>query len=457
MEALYGERLSEHVERLADHALRGEAWQAAAEYGRQAGRKAMLRSANREAVSHFERALLALARLPGERRILEQAIDVRLELRPALNAIGEGERASQLLREAEAMAEALHDERRHGRTLSLLTFTYFDQGEHRRACEVGERALAIGRSLSDPIIQGVAAHLLTFPYRALGDFRRAVAASEAAVDDLDGRHGRERYGVTGYPAVASRSLAAGCLAELGEFDRARTYGEEAVRLAKALGHTYTHGAVQLILSYLHLRQGCAEAAIPLLEECLDIFERWDLPHLVPEARACLASAYALSGRLADGVRLMEQAASRIESARMGTLTPSVSVLADAYLLIGRIGPARQLVEPALDAARRHAERGYQADLLRVLGEFAAWGEPPAADHAEALLREALALAEELGMRPLQARCHLGLGKLYRRIGRAEDARAHLEQAVEMLRAMGMRRWLPEDEAELASVDAEARA
>jgi hypothetical protein len=53
------------------------------------------------------------------------------------------------------------------------------------------------------------------------------------------------------------------------------------------------------------------------------------------------------------------------------------------------------------------------------------------------------------MRPLQAHCHLGLGKLYRRIGRTDEARAELATAVAMLQEMGMAFWLPETEAELA--------
>jgi hypothetical protein len=56
---------------------------------------------------------------------------------------------------------------------------------------------------------------------------------------------------------------------------------------------------------------------------------------------------------------------------------------------------------------------------------------------------------DLKMRPLQAHCHLGLGKLYRRAGRTDEARAELATAVALLRAMGMALWLPEAERELA--------
>jgi Flp pilus assembly protein TadD len=87
--------------------------------------------------------------------------------------------------------------------------------------------------------------------------------------------------------------------------------------------------------------------------------------------------------------------------------------------------------------------------LRVLAEIAATGDRPDIEEAEARYREALELAEEMEMRPLQSHCHLGLGKLYRRVGRREEARAELATAVAMLREMGMVFWLPEAEAALA--------
>jgi hypothetical protein len=87
--------------------------------------------------------------------------------------------------------------------------------------------------------------------------------------------------------------------------------------------------------------------------------------------------------------------------------------------------------------------------LRLLGEIAVRHDPPNVESAETRYRDALVLADELEMRPLQAHCHLGLGKLYRTIGRLDEARAELSQAVAMLREMGMQHWLPEAEAELA--------
>src|SRR5262249_6299779 len=113
--ALVGDRVAEQVERLAHHALRGEVWDKALVYFRQAGEKAITRSAHREAVGYFEQALSTLTHLPAQRDILEQAIDLRLALRSALGTSPGGlERILAALREAEVLAEALDDQRRLG-------------------------------------------------------------------------------------------------------------------------------------------------------------------------------------------------------------------------------------------------------------------------------------------------------------------------------------------------------
>jgi tetratricopeptide (TPR) repeat protein len=123
-------------------------------------------------------------------------------------------------------------------------------------------------------------------------------------------------------------------------------------------------------------------------------------------------------------------------------------LSEAYLLAGRREEASQLAECALELARQHNERANQAWVLRLLGEIAMQSDPPECEPAEAHYRQALALAEELGMRPLQAHCHLGIGTLYATTGRREQARAALAAAIALYRTMEMTFWLPQAEATL---------
>jgi tetratricopeptide (TPR) repeat protein len=122
------------------------------------------------------------------------------------------------------------------------------------------------------------------------------------------------------------------------------------------------------------------------------------------------------------------------------------------MLAGRLEEAQALAERALTLSRAHQERGHQAYALHLLGDIAAHHEPPQVEQAEAHYRQALALAEERGMRPLQAHCHRGLGTLYATIGQQEQARAELSAAIGLYRAMDMTFWLPQTEAAQAQVE-----
>ena len=126
--------------------------------------------------------------------------------------------------------------------------------------------------------------------------------------------------------------------------------------------------------------------------------------------AGLGYAYALQGRLAEGRALLEEAIS--ESIRTGALqghARRVAWLSEVCRLAGRGEEAWQHARQALDLARQQKARGDEAHALHQLGAVHAHADPPDAAQAEAHYQQALALAEELGMRPLQAHCHLGLG------------------------------------------------
>jgi tetratricopeptide (TPR) repeat protein len=163
----------------------------------------------------------------------------------------------------------------------------------------------------------------------------------------------------------------------------------------------------------------------------------------------LGLAYAQSGRLAEGLPLLEQAVE--QSAAMQTVylhTLWLIHLCEGHRLAGRLDEAAHGAIRALGVARAHQERGHQAYALRLLGEIAAHREPSEIEPADTHYRQATALAEELGMRPLVAHCHLGLGQLYRRTGKREQAREHLTTATTLYREMDMRFWLQQADAEI---------
>jgi predicted protein tyrosine phosphatase len=127
-------------------------------------------------------------------------------------------------------------------------------------------------------------------------------------------------------------------------------------------------------------------------------------------------------------------------------------LGAAHLFEGRLEEAQAFGERALTLAREHQERSNEAYALHLLGDIAAHRDPSKDSVAEAHLQQALALAEELDMRPLQAHCHLGLGRFYLNIDKRQQACPELSAAINLYRAMDMTLWLPQVEAALAQVE-----
>jgi class 3 adenylate cyclase/tetratricopeptide (TPR) repeat protein len=453
IERLYADRLTEQVERLAQHAFRGEVWDKAVAYCRQAGTRALARSALREAVACFEQALAALTHLPESRATQEQAIDLRFGLRNALMELGEMRQMLDYLREAKILAETIDDQPRLGRVSAYMCRYFREMGDHDGAVASGQHALAAAETLGDFALQVMAHHHLGVAYHTLGDHRRAMELLRSNVEALAGDLIRERFGLSGLPAVLSRAWLVRCLAELGAFPEGVAHGEEAVRIAEAVDHPLSLVHAYLGVGFLSLRQRDLFRAIPALERCLDLCRVYNILIWFRETAAALGCAYAFSGRVAEALPLLEQAEQR--GAAMGTMggqSLRVGYLSEAYLLAGRLEDATALTGRALDLSRRHKERGHLAWALRLLGEITTHQAPPESEPAESHYRQALTLANELGMRPLQAHCHLGLGTLHARIGRPEQARAALSAAIGLYRAMEMTFWLPQAEAALVEVE-----
>jgi tetratricopeptide (TPR) repeat protein len=204
---------------------------------------------------------------------------------------------------------------------------------------------------------------------------------------------------------------------------------------------------------LSFRQGDLPRALPLLERAVDICQDVDLPLYFSWMAAGLGAAYTLAGRVVDAIPLLMQA---IEQATaMGMVRYQLLCrlpLCEAHMLAGRLEAAHALAAGTVTHARAHQERGNEAYALCLLGNIATRREPPETEQAEAHYRQALALAEELAMRPLVAHCHLGLGTLYATTGRHEQAHPELFRAIELYRAMDMTFWLPQAEAALAQVE-----
>jgi class 3 adenylate cyclase/tetratricopeptide (TPR) repeat protein len=440
------EGLTEDVERLARHALGAESWGKAATYLRNAGRRAVARSAYQAAAEWFEATLQALKRLPESPEVFAEAIDVRLDLRVALIPLGQHEKMLDLMREAESMATRLGDRGRLGLVLADICARLRNVGEHQQAIEVGRRALAIAGELDDRTLELEARYRTGQAYFAVGDYRRAIDFFSRSAEDARG--GAD--GALPSPLFASwsRVWLALALANQGRFAEAISHAEEALMLAEKADHPFTLAEALTAVGGVHLVQGDLDRAIRAEERGLVVIREWKLQPWATLSQ--LGYAYALSDRLLEARRLLEEVvrgATTMNSMGVGRAL-QLAWLGELNLLDGQIEDALECAQQAVSMAQGHQERGHEAWGLRLLGEIAATNA--AADDSRPAERygAALALARDLGMRPLVAHCHLGLGKLSRQAGKREESREHLTAATAMYREMEMRFWLEKAEVEM---------
>jgi class 3 adenylate cyclase/DNA-binding winged helix-turn-helix (wHTH) protein/tetratricopeptide (TPR) repeat protein/ABC-type thiamine transport system ATPase subunit len=448
LEALAGDRVAEQVDRLAHHALRGEVWDKAVTYYQQAGARAYDRAAFREAVAAFEQALQALAHLPEHSDTRVRAIELRLALDSPLNALGEHGRRLALLGEAEALVRTLDDRARLGWVLAEMARALTITGNLDGAMAVGQQAREFAAELGDSALQVEVSHILGRLYWTIGDFGRAAELLRWSVEAADQASDKLSTNVR----IESQAWLARTLSALGAFAEGRRHGEEALRFATLEGRGQIPIIAHSCLGHLYFAQGDLEHAIRILEQGLALCRASSNRTWLRVIMADLGYTYALNGRLAEGYTLLEEAIS--ESIRTGALSGQayrVAWLSEAYRLAGHGEEAGQHARQALDLAWQQKTRGDEALALHQLGVAYAHADPPDTAQAEAHYQQALALAEALGMRPLVAHCHLGLGTLYNQMGRAQQARTALGTAIELYRTMEMTFWLPQAEAALAQV------
>jgi tetratricopeptide (TPR) repeat protein len=450
IEQLYGNRLGEQVDRLAHHAFRGEIWDKAAAYFGEAGVQAAARSAYREAVTRFEQALESLEHLPESRERIEQRIDLVLNLRNSLAALGEFQRLFEYLCEAKTLAEQIGDQRRLGWISAFIAHRLWELSHLDDAVHFCERALDAAAS-GDFALRIVASYQLGLAYLSLGELARAKEYLQSNIESLRGDLVRERFGEAYPPSVQARVWLMHVVAARGEFAEGIARGEEAVQIAQTVDDPYSLIAAHRGLGFLYLRKGDLDDAIRCLERSLELSQAWSIH--TPGIFSYLGYAYALSGRLTDGLLSafehgLDQRST--SSRNLSGYAESLANLSEAYRLANREEDAIRAANQALEFARDHKRRAHEAWALRALGEIASHRDPPEAEKAEVFYGQALARGQELSMRPIVAHCHLGLGKLYGRVGKHHEACEHLTTAATLYREMGMGFWLEKTAAAMES-------
>jgi tetratricopeptide (TPR) repeat protein len=450
VERLHADRLAEHVDRLAHHAVRGEVWVKAVRYATTAGEKAVARQAHREAVAAFEQALAALARLPETPDRQAQAIDLRLDLRTSSVILGDWASVLEHLRQAESLAEALGDQTRQAVIAGSLAHYFYLMGQYEQGREAAQRSLEFATRGGDLASGRLGRYVMGELLYALGDYEPAIAhfskdiALESSNEPGRGRRDPVMLNPAGW-SVHDRRWLAQSLAEVGRFAEGIAVATEAVAIAEQADYQVGLTNALLALGFVLLRQGDVGQAVRVLERCAEVGRRLNIRVTWLSCATLLAGAYGLAGRGAEALEML--ADPRAEPTQ---ISPT-GMLAESCLLAGSVDEARGLGPQELEFAHAQKARGREAWAHHLLAELVARREVTDVEAAEGHYRQALALASALGMRPLVAHCHVGLGKLYRRTGKPERARQHLATTVAMYRDMDMRFYMEQAESEMGGL------
>src|SRR5262245_42467813 len=353
------------------------------------------------------------------------------------------------LRKAESLAQALNDGRRLARVWAHMVSCFWWMGDLESAVERGRRALATATDLGDLGLEILARARLAMAYVSLGSYQQAIDVGRPCTEALSGNLARDRFGMAALPAVMVRGYLAVSLASLGDFIAASAVSEEALQIVTAADHHYSRALARFPAGGWRALQGNFGQAITALELSLEACRR-ECFYVLSTVAAFLGGAYASVGRLSEGIALLQESVQRETVIEFTVHRPaSLAFLAEAYLVAERPEEALPTAYRALALSRECRQQGFEAHALYILGEIQA---RQAADkaRAEEFYSQALAFAETLGMRPLVAHCHLGLGKLYRRTGRREQAQEHISTATTMYREMDMRFYLEQAEAEMGA-------
>jgi DNA-binding SARP family transcriptional activator/tetratricopeptide (TPR) repeat protein len=440
VERYHARDLEPHRAALAEHCRRAQLWDRAAHHLRATAGQAADRGAYRDAVALLEDALRLLDRLAPRRAVLEQAIDMRLEASDLLHMLGDSPRGFEHLNSAERRATELDDESRLARIRHALSRLCWMTADHNRAIALGEWLIATGERRGDAELTGLGYLHLGLSYNALGDYRRAIdfnRRSQGLLAVAPRPSGK-------VPRVAACTWLALSLAAVGRFPEAVSEAERGVADAEASEFPmFALCFTTLHLGWVYLMHGQPGRAIPPLERSHSLAAMWHIGMLQPVAAGALGHAYVLAGRHAALGEIWPPPPPRPITHAALTMVEH----GECFLALGRMEEASALAHAALEHARQFGERGHEARALAFLGTLEARRAGAEGSRASELYEQAMAMAEELGMRPLVARCQLDAGCLLA-AGRRVRAREHLERAAATFRELDMSCWLGQAESAL---------
>lgn len=424
------------TEAFAFHAESAQLWDKAAHYLAAACGMAIAKSANREAIALFDRALPALSHLPAD-AAAPVAIDLRLRAYAALLAMGDIDRLVAVMREADQLARSIGDKRRQAATLSQLSSGLWLAGQHRAGLEHAELAESLASEIQDFGIGLAARFNRATLHHALGIIREATQLFSSILDTLEGELEYKRFGWTALPSVLTCGFLTWCAVELGEFALAKRTTDRALRIVNKVAEPYSIVYAHLANGLYQLGRGHPHDAVTAFDAAKAISERSQMQ--LPIAGAWLAAAYVHAARPHDALSLLAEA-DRNATYRHGGMYNWFHhhlSMAQAHLAVSDVAAAQAAISRAQEIAVAAEEVVHLAWACKIQGDIAATTLNEGGEAARRAYVQALGIAEPRGLRPLEAHCHAALAQLHERLGLPNEAAQHRQNAEQIYSSVGI--------------------
>jgi class 3 adenylate cyclase/tetratricopeptide (TPR) repeat protein len=427
------------AEALCHHAVKAQDWVKVGHYGQLASRKALARSAFRDATGYLETAMDAVEKLPASIAREQRAIDLRIESRMTFSPFGRTAEWLELCRDAEARSEKIGDEARRLASITIRTAALNFYGTPFEAITAGEQAVALANSLADTAWLSYAEYILGQAYSIAGRYRDAAVLLNRASARLASAPENVPPGAT-----ASSLLVLCCMmkaivyASIGEYDDSERYSEQASDLAGKNDRPYDVIAADYGRGVMQMSHGDLDEAERALDEASLLSRENEVRLFLPVVLCALGNLYLQRGQAAKARDILLEAKDEAEALGHSTsVLLSSAYLASAYAQLGDIPRGLEVARACQAGAK---QKGYQPiEALAFFAEAGILSLQGASASAEAIapLERTIEIATRLGTRPLLGLAKGTLARLLAASGRKAEAQEELAQAIDLFKKSKM--------------------
>jgi len=430
LEALYGEQAEEIAVQLARHFLEAGITSKAIEYLHKAGNKAVRLSAGAEAITHYKKALELLNKLPETPQRDQQELALQLALAvPLMSTKGFGApELGQVVVRARELGDRVGDPLQRFYALFQLATYYLSTAQYRTCLKLIEQLVQIAEQSKDPMLEAMAHCSDPWSLFNVGE----LVQSMEHIKNMKAGYDPEKYGFMAYLFgydLGVFNLGLGSWAQwiLGYPDQALRQLDEAVGIARKLGHPHTLAFILKIACYLHRLLRNFSQIDKYAEELVPFCEKNGFIYLAAQGNFYRGEKAVLEGKVKEGIAQMQQNLAIMKGT--GTLTCFSGLwasFAESYMKAGALEEGLSALAQALEIVQERDERYMEAELYRLKGELLRMrGEPE--NEVEKFFRQAIELSRRQQAKSWELRATMSLSRLWRKQGKRKEARKILEE------------------------------